>query len=141
MKKHLSLIVAICISLASFASVKPTVWDKPLQVHGKSAFENVTIDWYTPEYYYADYWYIGQPAGYYFFLSLTGVQYATWELSIGIETINNGVRAMKIFVFTVPGGSGTNWHDHVLEMISQMSPGETIPEDAEMSINHWWIVS
>ena len=31
MKKHLSLIVAICISLASFATVKPMAWDKPLQ--------------------------------------------------------------------------------------------------------------
>ncbi len=140
MKKHLSLIVAICIALSSFAAP----WD--LKSHKRvvakeAAFENVTIDWYTPEYYYADYWYPGQPAGYYFFLALVGVQEATWELSVGIETIVNGVRAMKIFVFTVPGGYGTNWHDHVLEMTSQMAPGETIPEDAEMSINYWWIVS
>ena len=31
MKKHLLFIVAFCISLASFAAVKPMAWDKPLQ--------------------------------------------------------------------------------------------------------------
>lgn len=139
MKKHLSLIVAICMAFSSFA----VPWDikSPKHVTAKESFEDVTINWYVPEYYYADYWYPGQAAGYYFFLDLSGVQSATWELSIDIETTIGGVTSMKTFVFTVPSSGPYYSHSHVLEMISQMSSGETIPWDADMTINHWWIVS
>jgi hypothetical protein len=139
MKKILVLLFGLCIALSTIAAP----WDikSPKYTVANKAFENVTILWYTPEYYPANYWYSGQAAGYFLFLSLEGLQEATWELSVGIETTVNGITSMKIFVFTVPGGYGTVWHDHVLDMASQMSPGETIPEDAETSINYWWIVS
>lgn len=139
MKKHLLFIITICLSLSTVAAP----WDikSPPHLTAKETFENVVINWYVPEYYYADYWYPGQPAGYYFFLDLTGVQSATWELSIDIETTIGGVTSMKTFVFTVPSPGVYMYHSHVLEMISQMSPGETIPWDADMTINHWWIVS
>jgi hypothetical protein len=137
MKKILVLLSCFCLVLSAIAA--PLYISKPK--HAAATFENVTINWYVPEYYYSDYWYPGQPAGYYFFLDLTGVQSATWELSIDIETTINGVTSMKTFVFTVPSSGPYNYHAHVLEMISQMSPGETIPWDADMSINHWWVVS
>lgn len=143
MKRVLILFSVLCLWLTSFSEFRqqPPAWDKPLKYHSKKAFENVTIDWYIPEYYYADYWYSGQPAGYFFFLALIGSHESTWELSIDIETTIGGVTSMKTFVFTVaPCGPYTN-HSHVLEMISQMAPGETIPWDADMTINHWWIVS
>jgi len=139
MKKIVSLFIVTCIALSTIAAP----WDirGKERVVAKEAFEDVTINWYVPEYYYADYWYPGQVAGYYFFLDLSGSQVATWELSIDIETTIGGVTSMKTFVFTVPSSGPYYSHSHVLEMISQMSPGETIPWDADMNINHWWIVS
>jgi hypothetical protein len=147
MKKILVLLSVFCIALSTIATpwgikkskVHYPAWDKPLQ--GNKTFESITINWYTPEYYYADYWWPGQPEGYYFFLDLTGVQEGTWELSIDIGTTINGVTSMKTFIFIVPPSAPYNFHYHVLEMISQLSPGETIPWDTDMNINHWWVVS
>jgi hypothetical protein len=141
MKKRLLFILAICISVSSFAApwdIKsqksvPLAWDKP--------FEVVTINWYEPTWYPANYWHWGQAAGYFFYIDLSGVQEATWELSIDIETTIGNVTSSKTFVFTIPGGGGTYAHAHALSMASQMVSGETIADSPPMTINHWWIVS
>lgn len=137
--KRLLFIIAICISVSSFAAP----WDvkSPEHVVAKESFENVTINWYEPAYYPADYWYSGQAEGWYFHLDLTGVQEATWELSINIATTINGVTSLKTFVFIVPPSAPYMFHSHVLEMMDQMSTGETIPPNPNMTINYWWIVS
>lgn len=139
MKKHLLFIIAFCISLSTISAP----WDikSPKHVGDKEAFENVTINWYDPAYYPANYWYTGQAAGYFLYLDLTGVQEATWELSIDIETTIGSVTSMKTFVFTVPPNPPYMFHSIVLEMASQMSSGETIADSPPMTINHWWIVS
>lgn len=128
------------MAFSSFAAP----WDikSPKHVVAKeAAFENVTINWYDPQYYPANYWYSGQSAGYFLYLDLSGVQEATWELSIDIETTIGNVTSMKTFVFTVPSSGPYYSHSHVLSMASQMTSGETIADSPPMTINYWWIVS
>lgn len=151
MKKILSLVMLSCITLCSLASpwdVKAThkhinvsPWDKPLMSEKAKPvlFEDIAILDAYPMHFDADYWYVGQPAGYYLVLNLEGKHEATWELSIDIQ-ISGGVSAMKTFVFIVPP-CGAYYHTHILEMEPQMSSGESIPSNALTGVNHWWIIS
>jgi hypothetical protein len=151
MKKRLLFILAICISVSSFAApwdikspkVVTPAWDKPLQALKtpiKKAFESIAINFYAPEYYSANYWYSGQSAGYFMYLDLTGMHEGTWELSVNVQTLTSVGLVWATYVFLVPP-CYSYYHSHVLEMTSQMSYGETIPVEAGTSLNHWWIVS
>jgi hypothetical protein len=143
--KKLLLLSMLFTPVALFAhNNKKFPWDfkSPKNEVAKTASEVVDILYTGAQYYDANYWYLGQGAGYFFVLALLGQQEATWELSVDVQvTLNNTTSYMKTFTFIVPPGNYPDNHTHIMEMGSQLSPGETIEFAPYISINHWWIIS
>jgi hypothetical protein len=138
--KKLSLLLILFVSVGSFANNNP--WDfKPYKSTTAQTLFDPEIVYTGAQYFDANYWYWGQNAGYFFVLGLFGHQYGTWELSVDVQVTNGVTSYMKTFTFLVEGWDQTENHTHVLEMNSQLSPGEFIEFAPYISVNHWWLVS